>query len=137
MNDRARILLNVVTHRSVSHERHGLFWLSDWGTTVKCTRKAGVDQGCSTLFEEFHIGEGFDPTEGYDVSILGDGVGLIEVEDIVGGAAQPGEDTGSAADTRGVLAQGDVAGIVRLAFDAQCSRMASAACPAKIERLDG
>ncbi len=44
-------------------------------------------QGCSTLFEEFHLGEGFDPSESGGVSILGDGVGLIEAEDIVGEAA--------------------------------------------------
>ncbi len=44
-------------------------------------------QGCSTLFEVFHLTEGFDPTESCGVSILGDGVGLIEAEDIVGEAA--------------------------------------------------
>ncbi len=48
---------------------------------------AAREQGCSTLFEEFHLGEGFDPSESGGVSILGDGVGLIEAEDIVGEAA--------------------------------------------------
>jgi hypothetical protein len=44
-------------------------------------------QGCSTLLEVFDIVEGFDAPESGGISILGDGVRLIEAEDIVGEAA--------------------------------------------------
>jgi hypothetical protein len=44
-------------------------------------------QGCSTLLEVFYIVEGFDASESCGVSILGDGVGLIEAENIIGEAA--------------------------------------------------
>jgi hypothetical protein len=44
-------------------------------------------QGCSMLLEVFDIVEGFDAAESCGVSILGDGVGLIEAKDIVGEAA--------------------------------------------------
>jgi hypothetical protein len=44
-------------------------------------------QGCATLLEVFDIVEGFDASESGCVSILGDGVGLIETENIVGEAA--------------------------------------------------
>jgi hypothetical protein len=46
-----------------------------------------INQGCSTLLEVFDIFEGFDAAESCGVSILGDGVGLIEAKDIVGEAA--------------------------------------------------
>jgi hypothetical protein len=42
---------------------------------------------------------------------------LIEAEDIVGGAAQPGEDSRRAADAGGVFVEGDVAGVVPLVFN--------------------
>jgi hypothetical protein len=52
----------------------------------------GAAQGCSTLFEVFHVVKGFDPSKSGGVSILGDSVGLIEAKDVVGEAAQSGED---------------------------------------------
>ena len=57
-------------------------------------------QGCSTLFTVFHIAEGFEAAERGGVAILGDGVGLIEAQDIVGEAADSGEDARIAADAR-------------------------------------
>jgi hypothetical protein len=66
----------------------------------------------------FHLVKGFDPSERGGVSILGHGVGLIDAEDIVGEAAQSGEDSRGAADTRSVFVEGDVAGIVLLVFNA-------------------
>jgi hypothetical protein len=61
------------------------------GSEARCCRSPGESrrlyQGCSTLFEVFHLGKGFDPSESGGVSILGDGVGLIEAGDIVGEAA--------------------------------------------------
>ena len=77
-----------------------------------------MTQGCSTLLEVFHLAESFDASESGGVSILGDGVRLIEAEDIVGEAAEPGEDSRSVADARGIFAEGDVAGVVLLVFDA-------------------
>jgi hypothetical protein len=47
------------------------------------------------------------------VSTLGHGVGWIEAKDIVGEAAQPGEDPRGAANARSVFAEGDVAGVMR------------------------
>ena len=40
-------------------------------------------QGCSTLFAVVHIAQGFEASEGSGVAILGDGVGLIEPQDII------------------------------------------------------
>jgi len=62
--------------------------------------------------------KGFDPAESGGVSILSDGVGLIEAKDIVGEAAQSGEDPRGAADARSVFAEGDVASVVLLVFNA-------------------
>jgi hypothetical protein len=50
----------------------------------------GMPQGCSTLFVVVHIAQGFEAPEGNGVAILGDGVGLIEPQDIISEAAQPG-----------------------------------------------
>jgi len=75
-------------------------------------------QGCSTLFIVFHIAEGFEAAERSGVAILGDGVGLIEAQDIVSEAAQSGEDARVAADARGIFAERDVAGVVLFVFDA-------------------
>ena len=49
-----------------------------------------IAQGCSTLFVVFHIAKGFEASEGSGVVILGDGVGLIEPQDIISAAAQSG-----------------------------------------------
>jgi hypothetical protein len=56
-----------------------------------------------------HIAQGFEASECSGVAILGDGVGLIEPQDIISEAAQPGEDARVAADARGIFAEGDVA----------------------------
>src|ERR1700693_74578 len=74
-------------------------------------------QGCSRLFVVVHIAEGFEASEGSGVAILGDGVGLIEPQDIISEAAQSGEDARVAADARGIFAEGDVAGVVLFVFD--------------------
>ncbi len=49
---------------------------------------------------------------------MGDGVGLVEAQDVVGKAADSREDAGIFADARGVFAQRDVAGVMQLVFDA-------------------
>jgi transposase len=78
---------------------------------------AGAGQGCSTLFVVVHIAQGFEASEGSGVAILGDGVGLIEPQDIISEAPQSGEDARVAADARGIFAEGDVAGVVLFVFD--------------------
>ncbi len=75
-------------------------------------------QGCSTLFEVFHREQGFEAAEGGGVAILGDGVGLIEAQDIVIVGEYSGEDARGAADARFIFAEGDVARVVLLVFDA-------------------
>src|SRR5262249_29553942 len=70
-----------------------------------------------TLFAVVHIAQGFGASEGSGVAILGDGVGLIEPQDIISEAAQSGENAWVAADARGIFAGGDVAGVVRFVFD--------------------
>ena len=75
-------------------------------------------QGCSTLFIVVHISQGFEASEGGGVAILGDGVGLIEPQDVIGEASQSGEDARVAADARGIFAEGDIAGVVLLVFNA-------------------
>lgn len=77
-----------------------------------------MSQGCSTLFEVFHVVKGFDSAESGGVSILSDGVGLIEAKDVEGEAAQSGEDPRGTADARSVFAEGDVASVVLLVFNA-------------------
>src|SRR6195256_2569243 len=102
-----------------------VFWRSDGGLSLRGTAnltegqcpKAISIQGCSTLFVVVHVAKGFDASEGSGVAILGDGVGLIEPQDIISEAAQSGEDARVAADARGVFAEGDVAGVVLLVFD--------------------
>jgi 2-oxoglutarate-Fe(II)-dependent oxygenase superfamily protein len=44
-------------------------------------------QGCSTLFVVVHIAQGLEASERGGVAILGDGVGLIESQDIVSEAS--------------------------------------------------
>ncbi|MEO6779644.1 MAG: hypothetical protein ABI407_01495, partial [Bradyrhizobium sp.] len=61
-------------------------------------------QGCSTLSTEAHREERIESAQSRGVSVLSDGVGLIEAQDIVGEAAHSGEDAGIFADARGVLA---------------------------------
>ena len=48
---------------------------------------------------------------------MSDSVGLVEAQDIVGKAAESGEDSGISADAGGVFAHRDVAGVVELVFD--------------------
>src|SRR5277367_3927815 len=81
------------------------------------TGDRGQRQGCSTLSVVVHIAQGFDAPEGGGVAILGDGVGLIELQDIISEAAQSGEDAWVAADARGIFTEGDVAGVVLFVFD--------------------
>jgi len=78
---------------------------------------ADASQGCSTLLVVVHIAQGFEAPEGSGVAILGDGVGLIEPQDIISEAAQSGEDAWVAADARGIFTEGDVAGVVLFVFD--------------------
>ena len=87
---------------------------------VKVGQYSMVDwygQCCSTLFVVVHIAQGFEASEGSGVAILGDGVGLIEPQDIISEAAQSGEDARVAADARGIFAEGDVADVVLFVFD--------------------
>src|SRR5262252_6646966 len=77
-----------------------------------------IGQGCSTLLVVVHIAQGFEASEGSGIAILGDGVGLIEPQDIISEAAQSGEDARVAAYARSIFAEGDVAGVVLFVFDA-------------------
>src|SRR6266849_8024966 len=74
-------------------------------------------QGCSTLFVVVHIAQEFETAERGGVAILGDGVRLVEPQDIVSEAAQSGEDARVAADARGIFAEGNVARVVLFVFD--------------------
>jgi hypothetical protein len=56
----------------------------DYARTLQGDEKG---QGCSTLFVVVHIAQGFEASEGSGVAILGDGVGLVEPQDIVSEAA--------------------------------------------------
>lgn len=47
------------------------------------------------------------------VAVLADRIGLVGFEDVESEASQTREDGGVGADTRAVLAEGDVAGVVR------------------------
>ena len=51
-------------------------------------------QGCSVLLTQAHRREGIEAAEGGGVAVLGDGTGLVEAQDIVGEAAESGEDAG-------------------------------------------
>src|SRR5882672_1863947 len=77
-----------------------------------------MSQGCSTLFVVVDIAQGFEAAESGDVAILGDGVGLIEPQDIVSEAAQSGENARVTADARGIFAEDNVARVVLFIFDA-------------------
>src|SRR5260370_38649068 len=74
-------------------------------------------QGCSTLFVVVHLAQGFEASEGSGVAILGDGVGLIEPQDIISEAAQSGEDARVAAGAPGIFAEGAAAGGALVYFD--------------------
>jgi hypothetical protein len=66
-------------------------------------------QGCSTLFIVVHIAQGFEASEYGGIAMLGDGVGLIEPQDIIGEDSQSGEDARVAAHAGGIFAEGDIA----------------------------
>src|SRR5499427_496427 len=95
-----------------------------------------IGQGCSTLLVVVHIAQGFEASEGSGIAILGDGVGLIEPQDIISEAAQSGEDARVAAYARSIFAECDVAGVVLFVFDAPMFANASAALRARMGRLD-
>ncbi len=61
-------------------------------------------QGCSTLFTEAHGEDGFETAERRGIAVLGDRVGLIDAQDIVGEAAHSREDAGIFSDARRVFA---------------------------------
>src|ERR1700690_3029730 len=110
-------------YRILAHQRsrftHYYFYIRDevLGPMVMRVASFFPFQGCSTLFVVVHIAQGFEASEGSGVAILGDGVGLIEPQDIISEAAQSGEDARVAADARGIFAEGDVAGVVLFVFD--------------------
>lgn len=60
-------------------------------------------QGCSTLFTESHGKDGFEAAECCGVAVLGDRLGLVDPQDIVGEAAHSGEDAGIFSDARRVF----------------------------------
>lgn len=60
-------------------------------------------QGCSTLFTESHGKDGFEAAERCGVAVLGDRVGLVDPQDIVGEAAHSREDAGIFSDARRVF----------------------------------
>src|SRR5450830_1872673 len=49
-------------------------------------------QGCSTLFTESHGKDGFETAERCGVAVLGDRIGLVDPQNIVGEAAHSRED---------------------------------------------
>jgi hypothetical protein len=61
-------------------------------------------QGCSTLHTESHRKDGHETTESCGVAVLGDGVGLIDPQDILGEASHSSKDTGIFSDAPGVFA---------------------------------
>ena len=60
-------------------------------------------QGCSTLFTESHGKDGFETAERCGVGVLGDRIGLVDPQDIVGEAAHSREDAGIFSDARRVF----------------------------------
>ena len=62
-----------------------------------------VRQGCSTLFTESHGKDGFETAERCGVAVLGDRIGLVDPQDIVGEAAHSREDAGIFSDARRVF----------------------------------
>jgi hypothetical protein len=60
-------------------------------------------QGCSTLFTEFYRKDEFETAERCGITVLGDRVGLVDAQDIVGEAAHSREDAGVFSDTRSVF----------------------------------
>src|SRR5450759_5332683 len=60
-------------------------------------------QGCSTLFTESHGKDGFETAERCGVAVLGDRIGLVDPQDIVGEAAHSREDAGIFSDARRVF----------------------------------
>src|ERR1035437_119143 len=60
-------------------------------------------QGCSTLFTESHGKDGFETAECCGVAVLGDRIGLVDPQDIVGEAAHSCEDAGIFSDARRVF----------------------------------
>jgi hypothetical protein len=60
-------------------------------------------QGCSTLITESHGKDGFKAAERCGVAVLGDRVGLVDPQDIVGEAAHSREDAGIFSDARRVF----------------------------------
>ena len=61
-------------------------------------------QGCSMHSTEGHCEHGFDASDRGGEAVLRDRVGLIAAQDIVGEAAQSGEDPRIFSDLRGILA---------------------------------
>ena len=60
-------------------------------------------QGCSTLFTESHGKDGFETAERCGVAVLGDRIGLVDPQDIVGEAAHSREDAGIFSNARRVF----------------------------------
>ena len=63
----------------------------------------------------------FEACERGAVAVLVEGVGLVRLEDVEGEAAQACEHARIGADTRGILAEGDVAAVVEGGLDAPVS----------------
>ena len=76
-----------------------------------------IEQGCSTLFTEGHCEDGFDSADCGGEAVLSDCVGLIASQDIVAPAAHSGEDARIFSDSRGILAERDVARVMRCVLD--------------------
>ncbi len=68
------------------------------GPSPEETNNRPHSQGCSTLHTKFHRRDGYETAESCGVAILGDRVGLIDPQYIVGKAAHSCEDTGIFSD---------------------------------------
>jgi len=70
---------------------------------IRIGDSVGISQGCSTLFTESHGKDGFETAERCGVAVLGDRIGLVDPQDIVGEAAHSREDAGIFSDARRVF----------------------------------
>src|SRR5487761_2529522 len=84
-------------------EAQGLHKVARLITIVMDERDGRIPQGCSTLFTESHGKDGFETAKRCGVAVLGDRIGLVNPQDIVGEAAHSREDAGIFSDARRVF----------------------------------
>ena len=101
--------IDVVHLAGLCRVRHKQVSIRD-ATVAQCSAppsepadNAFFQQGCSTLFTESHGKDGFETAECCGVAVLGDRIGLVDPQDIVGEAAHSCEDAGIFSDTRRVF----------------------------------